>query len=387
MENRLELYRRHTEDCPHADKGAGYTKCTCPIWCDGYLNSRRYRKSLKLRDWARATKRIEQIEAKPEEQAAAPAKTIRAACDAYLADSEARNLAENTLRHYRNIFNQFVAYCSARLITEPAHVDLDLLTAYRADRNLKSSAQRSEIRVLRSWFAFCQARKWADENPAKNLTMPKEDSEPTLPYTPAEVEQLIQATGEIRHNWEEAAEFGRVRARAIVLLLLYSGLRISDAAMLERSRLQPDGRLLLRAIKNKVPVYVRLPQSAVDALHALPATSPYFFWTGQSKRGTIVSSLSRTIYVLARMTGIAAHPHRFRDTFAVRLLEKGVPVKTVQTLLGHSSIRTTEKHYLPYMSSHQQMLDDAVALLDFEAKAAPRTRRGKLQLHSRESAA
>jgi integrase len=63
--------------------------------------------------------------------------------------------------------------------------------------------------------------------------------------------------------------------------------------------------------------------------------------------------------------GVEGHPHRFRDTFAVRLLEKGVPIDQVSTLLGHTSVNTTEKYYAPWVRSRQKLLDEAVAALDF----------------------
>ena|SRR5581483_6942153 len=62
---------------------------------------------------------------------------------------------------------------------------------------------------------------------------------------------------------------------------------------------------------------------------------------------------------------LTLHPHRFRDTFSVRLLERGKDLRTVQLLLGHTSIKTTEKHYTPFVRSFQKLLDDAPADLDF----------------------
>jgi integrase/recombinase XerD len=63
------------------------------------------------------------------------------------------------------------------------------------------------------------------------------------------------------------------------------------------------------------------------------------------------------------MAGIRdGHSHRLRDTFAVNLLVKGVRIETVLVLLGHKSIKTTEKHYAPWVKSRQDALEDAVKL-------------------------
>ena len=63
----LELYRRHTTKCRHREKGRGFTKCNCPIWVDGELNGRRFRRSVGLRNWSRAVKRLELWEKAAEE--------------------------------------------------------------------------------------------------------------------------------------------------------------------------------------------------------------------------------------------------------------------------------------------------------------------------------
>jgi len=80
-----------------------------------------------------------------------------------------------------------------------------------------------------------------------------------------------------------------------------------------------------------------------------PRVSPhYFFWTGEGKRDTAEENWRRSLrklFALAKVTG--GHPHRFRDTFAVELLLAGVPLERVSVLLGHSSVRVTEKHYSP----------------------------------------
>jgi integrase len=62
--------------------------------------------------------------------------------------------------------------------------------------------------------------------------------------------------------------------------------------------------------------------------------------------------------VLAKVKDV--HSHRFRDTFAVSLLENGVSIENVTVLLGHSSVRITERHYKPWVKTLHKKLEDEV---------------------------
>jgi integrase len=87
----------------------------------------------------------------------------------------------------------------------------------------------------------------------------------------------------------------------------------------------------------------------------------YFFWTGEST-GPAAASLWRKrisdVFTDAKI--VNGHTHRFRDTFAVALLENGNSIETVSRLLGHTSIKITERHYNPWVKSRQVALDAAV---------------------------
>ena len=80
---------------------------------------------------------------------------------------------------------------------------------------------------------------------------------------------------------------------------------------------------------------------------------------------------------------IKGQPHRFRDTFSVSLLSKGEELRTVQLLLGHTSVKTTEKHYAPFVESFQRVLDAATAKLDFGTRRGTRSRKGSKLLKMR----
>src|ERR1700757_1661455 len=116
MEPMLNLYRRHSEDCPHRENGIGWTKCHCPIWCYGEINGRTLRKSLKLRDWSRAAKRLESWETKPERAVTPP--SLDKAVGAYLDDCRARRLAESTVESYEKTLDHLKAFFPDRRIDE-----------------------------------------------------------------------------------------------------------------------------------------------------------------------------------------------------------------------------------------------------------------------------
>ncbi len=147
-----------------------------------------------------------------------------------------------------------------------------------------------------------------------------------------------------------------VRLKALVLLLRYSSLRIRDAVTLPRKRVQGD-KLFLFTAKTGTPVYCPLPPIVMNALNAIP-DSTYYFWTGLSKPKSAVGDWQRSLKRLFELGGVPdAHAHRFRDIFSVELLLAGVLIERVSILLGHQSVRITEKHYAPWVKARQEQLE------------------------------
>ena len=150
------------------------------------------------------------------------------------------------------------------------------------------------------------------------------------------------------------------RVKAFILTMRYSGLRISDVATLAVDSLKGN-RLKLYQAKTGEPVSVLIPQHVADSLRLVKHSNPkYFFWTGESKLETTTGFWRERIADVLAVARVAGHPHPFRDTFAVALLEGGASIETVSVLLGHQSIRVTEKHYNPWVKTRQDALDRAV---------------------------
>jgi integrase len=174
--------------------------------------------------------------------------------------------------------------------------------------------------------------------------------------------QLLHACDHLyTDNYGRTGRENAKQIRALVLLLRYSGLRIGDAVTLPVSRIS-DGRLFLRTAKSGTTVSVLLPPPVLDALGTCPRShSLYFFWTAACSVKTAVRHWEHKMAKLFKLAGIVGgHPHRFRHTFAIAELVAGTPIDQVSVLLGHSSIKVTEKHYAPWVKARQDQMDASI---------------------------
>ena len=202
----------------------------------------------------------------------------------------------------------------------------------------------------------------------------------TLPFTAEQFEQILWATEVYPHKGIYGKVSGR-RIKAFVLLLRYTGLRIRDVVGLRWLKdIQNVGvgewRVFLYTQKTGQGVYIRLSAEIAEEIettwmeideilqtlrgeryNSLP---DYIFWSGVGNIKSTVGDWQRSLGELFKLAGVKGHAHMFRDTFAIDLLEGGVPIETVAVLLGHSSIRITERHYSPWVKSRQENLEAQV---------------------------
>jgi integrase len=198
---------------------------------------------------------------------------------------------------------------------------------------------------------FCFESGWIKLNPAKLLRSPEVKGHPVEPFTTAKLDSILKACDSYK-----TLKSSPLPIKAFVLLLRWSGLRITDAVTWERSRLTGD-RLFLYTQETGVPVHLPLPPEVVCALSAIPETSKYLFGSGNGKAMTRVGNFDvalRKVFTSAKVKG---HAHKFRHTMATSLLSKGVPVERVSVLLGHSSPRTTTQHYSSWIQARQDQVE------------------------------
>ena len=365
----LTLYRRHKKTCPNFSRARreAQRKCNCKFWADGVLAGREVRVSLGTRDSKKANEKLHLWESQERIIERGAAVTLADAWTSLIADLEARKLSHQTVRKYKLLKRQMESYGEERGLKMLAQFDLDVLSKFRATWKDGPRTAGKKLERLRAFFRFAHDRQWVETNPAARIKLPRVSLRPTMPLTHEEMVKILAACDASQVKAKEPiAKFNAQRLKTLVLLMRYSGMRISDAATLATDRL--DGKkLFLYTQKTGVPVYTVLPDSVLKALEATPrATEKNYFWSGECQRESITGLWEKRLKKLFESAEISkgegnAISHRFRDTFAVELLLAGVPIERVSILLGHQSVRVTERHYNPWVRSRQEQLESDVA--------------------------
>ena len=374
----LTLYRRHLKRCSKTDDRY-WKRCSCPMWVEGTVNGTYIRRSLQTASWERAQNLAHEIESADDPKAAPEKKeepvTIKQAVDEYLADARARNLAESTLSKLETIFRkQFLAWTKSEGYTLLRELDLRAVQSFRATWRDGGLAKKKKQERLTGFFWFCIRAGWITQSPTLNLKRITVQQMPTDYFPREEYNEIIDGTYRLDDGLERGYDVEKrgQRIRALVQLLRWSGLRIRDAVTLERARLQSNDDLLLYQAKTGVPVYVPLPHEVAEDLRNVPEgpkpNPRYFFWSGNGDPKSAVADWQRAFRRLFEVAGLESpdgtrkrcFPHMFRDTFAVEMLLAGVPIDQVSILLGHKSVKITEKHYAPFVKARQEQLAASV---------------------------
>ena len=346
----LTLFRRHRKSCKFTTRK--HRNCQCPIAVEGTLHGRMIRKSLDLRSWEAAQKLVRDWEANP-----VGTISVKEACKRFDQDAVARHLSDAWVRKLKNVTTELadnLGSVSLRSVT------VDDIRKIRESWKLAPVTTQKRLEVLRVVFRFFMDSGWIERNLARSVRLPVVKQCPTLPFTEEEMEKILWAADAVRGIHPHLPEGIEKKLRALILLMRYSGIRISDAVTITKGRLK-SGKLFLYQAKTDEPVWVPLPKRVLESLDEIDEGRAYYFWSGNGKLRHAPTEWQKRLRRVFDIAGLPdGHSHRFRDTFAVALLDKGIGLETVSILLGHSSISTTERHYAPWVKSRQIKLEEAV---------------------------
>jgi integrase/recombinase XerD len=265
------------------------------------------------------------------------------AIESFLALSAAR-LAPRTVDAYARDLRSLEAWLGG----SPEDAATDQLAAYvaqlRAD-GLASTTIARRVAALRSFYRHQVLVGARPDNPAAELDLPKRRRSLPKTLSPGEVERLIDAaTGTTPRA---------LRDRALVELLYGAGLRVSEAVGLERAAIDLEGRLVRCIGKGSKERIVPIGREAVDSLRRyLSRGRPYLdkrhrpelFLNAQGGALTRAGAflILRRLADKAGLDPGRIHPHLLRHSFATHLLEGGADLRSVQEMLGHADLATTE---------------------------------------------
>ena len=257
--------------------------------------------------------------------------------------SQVKNLSENTSKSYERDLKKLHLFLSDLNISEYSQISAETCSAWvgslYSQNNNPKSIQR-HLSSAKGFFRFLKKNNLIESSPFELISAPKSSS--TLPevLSPEDVEQLLNF---------KPTNMIEIRDMAIIELMYSSGLRVSETANINisdfeenktflrvlgkgsKTRLVPMGRFAISAINNWLMEREKILNNT-DAL----------FLNSKGTRLTVRSIQLRLKKMAVKQGLPPIHPHMLRHSFATHMLESSGDLRTIQELLGHSSLSTTQ---------------------------------------------
>lgn len=263
-----------------------------------------------------------------------------------------KDYSAKTVESYHRDLREFVDFAS---VDNPREIDTPLIRSfvYSLNHKNKSTSVARKLSALRTFFRFLLREKIVPANPVLAVAMPRQDRYMPALLTVDEVFALLEAPNE--------SDTFAVRDRAILELLYSTGIRVAELVSLDLKDLDfanESVRVLGKGNKERV---VPVGRPAVEALQKYRSQRDELL-TARIKRGhppekdavflnvrggrLTVRSVERLVADYSLRAGIIGKvtPHVLRHSFATHLLEMGADLRTVQELLGHASLSTTQRY-------------------------------------------
>jgi integrase/recombinase XerD len=231
-----------------------------------------------------------------------------------------------------------------------ADATLDELERWLAEMRAAGLAPATVARrvsAVRTYFRHLVLIGMRDENPAASLKLPRRGRHLPRALSPSETERLIDAA--------EGTTPRSLRDRALVELLYGAGLRVSEAVGLDKTGVDLDGRIVRVLGKGGKERLVPLGRPAAEAVRRYLALGrahldrryrPELFLNARGGPLTRAGAflILRRLAEKAGLEPERVHPHLLRHSFATHLLEGGADLRSVQEMLGHADLGTTERY-------------------------------------------
>lgn len=295
--------------------------------------------------------------------------TLESAITEFIANLERENVSTQTLRAYRSDLEQFLRYLSPQGQPPPSLIEIDLLILreWVADlfhQGLKSVTMRRKISAIRAFWKYLVREGAVELDVARLLSLPK------LPRTVPRVPSAEKTNSLLNDIAADKLEQPLLERDVAVFEVLYGcGLRVSELVGLDVDDIDLQERVLRvrgKGRKERIVPFTEQLRRCLDTWLATRGPEPgerAVFLSGKRRRISD-RSVRRLVkfYAIALTGDPTVHPHTFRHAYATHLLRDGADLRSIQELLGHAQLSTTQKYT-------QVSLADLMAVYD---KAHPR---------------
>ncbi len=356
----VTVYTRHSKKCPQGKvKNSGqYRRCKCPLWLRW---GKCHKRSAWTRSWEIANKAARKFEEELEREALGIETpkppdhvTIDTALELYLLDRSQRGIKDSSKA--QRLLGRLRDYAYSKNAVLLKDVSARMLTEWRAGWtfNKDSGGPAVAWSVVKTFFRWAHSLDLIPSDVAAKLKSLPIVRKQVQPLTRDEMASLLAATSQCGLS-PEIEE----RVRVFILLQRWSGLACIDAATLPRNLLRADDNLTqVHRTKTDAEVFIPLPPAVAKMLRAHANDHPdYFFWNPERmKKTSLICQFGDWLRLVFDKASVKHGQqemlsHRFRHTFAVELLLADVPIEQVSKLLGHKTIRTTERYYSAWVRS------------------------------------
>lgn len=372
----LVLYKRHLQNCPihksrvPRSKRRFWMDCDCPIWIHGRTPAGDIvpRQSTQFSD----LKRAEALRSSLMAQVQADSTTgppLSECIEKYLATRE-QDLDARTLNQHRLALERLQRFLQLKDVIHIRELTVDHLETFKTSglpKTMRMTTKATTFAKIRCFLRAAFRRGWINEALVDKVSTVKAVYDQKDPYTDEEIAIILDRASELdggRHGYaKEAATF-----RLLLEVMLATGLRVGDAVSFDPRALTRGDSLWIYTYQPQKQKRSEKPKlleayitdemkKRIDACKWLSVKRP--FWYGAGNDPTpLAQAVYERMQSIGERAGIAdCRPHRLRDTFAVRMLLKGVSLEDVSRLLGHSSIKVTETYYAKWVASRKRRLE------------------------------
>jgi len=261
-----------------------------------------------------------------------------------LLSSRVDGLSPRTLADYEYKIGAFVSFCSALGINDPGQVTASEVRQFLLklqERNAPASVS-GYYKSVNRFFSWMVEEKILERSPMATIQPPRVPQKVIMPFSPEHIKCLLLLCDD--------KTFIGARNRALVLMFLDTGLRLSEMAGIQLADIDFDRETIKVMGKGAKERVVRIGKTAQKALlHCLLMRQDNYpcLWVSEERKPLSHWGIAQVIEVLGKRAGISdvrCSAHTFRHTFATRALMNGAGEFEVQSLLGHSKLDMTRRY-------------------------------------------